>query len=478
MTKITLTLSLFMCAFWAGAQINSYCGTVEDENSIKFIDKFLNGEIQTKNIDGITWVPMTIHLVSPTDSKANFDEKNAMVAFCQLNEDFQDVNIQFYLSSFEYINSDNYYNHDFSAGIQMMNNNNVFGTANSYFVASAGGACGYFAPSGGAVALTFSCSGPASHTWAHEMGHYFSLPHTFRGWEGEDYEGGDIAPNSVNGTQVERVENVDNCDNQADRFCDTPADYLSFRWNCNNQDESPITQTDPDSIEFRSDGTYFMSYSNDGCMNRFSPLQMEAMVANLENTKPQQIDSEFVPTDLILENTFGTYPINSEIVTTNDVLLQWEEQGDAIGYYLEISTFSGFNFPKVETYVEETSFLFEDMKDTEEYYWRITPYNRNTFCSEAIEYDFVTNVVVANENTLNAKEFFLSPNPSSGAFYLMIDGTINGDIAIYNTHSQLVHSQQIKDQSKINLDLDLPAGIYILQIDENGLKMNKKFIVQ
>ncbi len=464
---------------WTFAQMPNFCGSSHDAESEKFLDAFFAGEFSTKNNDDILWVPMTIHLVSPTNGSTSYNEKDLGIALCQLNEDFINTNIQFYLSSIRYINNDTYFDHTFQQGFQMMNSNNVPGTANSYLVSSPAGNCGYFSPSGGAVALAYNCTGQFSHTWAHEMGHYFSLPHTFRGWEGEDYEAGDIAPNSVNGILVEKSEDKDNCDNQADRFCDTPVDYLSFRWNCTGDQESPVIQTDPDSIEFRSDGTYFMSYSNDACMDKFSSQQMDAMSANLENTKPQQIDHEYIPVELELDQIFGTFPINDEVVTDDDVLLEWEA-GDqnVIGYFVEVSKFIGFQFTDYEVFVTEPSFMAYDLQNNKTYYWRITPVSQQTFCNNTFEpYTFQTSFVTSNEEISKDQNITISPNPNQGRFILTSEEQINGNIRIFSTTNQMVYNGKASHLKSLDINLDVPSGLYILQIEQEGKKINKKFIV-
>ena len=461
------------------AQPSNFCATEHDEESEKFLDQFFNGELDLKTSNDIIWAPMTIHLVSPTDGpQPSFRELEAAIAFCQLNEDFQSTGIQFYLASFNYISNNIYYEHTFQQGAQMMNFNNVHGTINSYFVLDPAGACGYFTGSGRAVAMAFSCSGPNDHTWAHEIGHYLALPHTFRGWEGEEYKAGDIAPNAVNGVFVERYMDT-NCHNQADRFCDTPQDYLSVRWNCNNNLESNVLQTDPDSIEFRSDGSYFMSYANDNCMDKFSPLQEQAMILNLMSTKPEQIDQNYQIVELDLENITGTFPINDEIISDNSVLLQWDDEDqDVFGYFVEVSRFEGFNFFVQSGYTTDNSFMATDLLDDKDYFWRITPISRSSFCNEPIVNTFKTSFITSTEELSHNVSINISPNPNNGNFILSSEYNLSGNVNIYNLHSQLIFSQQVNQVNSFEMNLDVPPGIYILQTECKGNKINKKFVVQ
>mgnify|MGYP000043822657 FL=1 len=54
------------------------------------------------------------------------------------------------------------------------------------------------------------------------------------------------------------VEKVDgsNCEYAADGFCDTPPDYLAYRWTCNQSTGTSFgTMLDPNGESFKSDAT-------------------------------------------------------------------------------------------------------------------------------------------------------------------------------------------------------------------------------
>lgn len=455
------------------------CATPFDLESEKFLTKFFDGELNYKIVDDTIWVPMTSHLVYPEEGKPNFGEVDILRALCHLNENFSEVGIQFYHSSFEYIFNDDYYDHGFSDGIQMMNENNIFGTANSYFVLSPAGNCGYFAPSGGAVAMAFSCSGAFDDTWAHEMGHYFSLPHTFRGWEGEDYvNNGQKAPNFINNRKVELAEDDPDCLVSGDRFCDTPADYLSFRWTCNNNGLSSVLQLDPDSTAFRSDGSYFMSYANSSCMNRFSPLQMEAMVANLQNTKSSQIDEDYEWVDVNTNETIMVSPVQDEVVESSTTTLTWNETGNAKHYLVEVSRFPGFNFLNAREYTDILSVDISNLQPDKTYYWRITPFGDSDFCTEKTEVkSFTTAFLPVAVEASEADNFKLFPNPSNGALTIDWSSSDNFDVLFMNIYGQRVSSRlQVANGSRIVHDL--PSGIYLIEVTNKEKRTTKKIIVQ
>ncbi|MDX2133961.1 MAG: hypothetical protein SFV52_04220 [Saprospiraceae bacterium] len=104
-----------------------------------------------------------------------------------------------------------------------------------------------------------------SEVWSHEIGHYFTLPHTFIGWfSGTQYVN---SPVMING-----VENT--CYQTGDGFCDTPAD----REGCSNASCVPscLPDTDPLGETYSPDATLLMSYYA-GCRTRFSGEQKQSM---------------------------------------------------------------------------------------------------------------------------------------------------------------------------------------------------------
>ena len=232
MKKLLLAscLTLFTASFLFAQSDHpaGWCGTPAVKSDW-LTDFQRNPEIYSFTRGGTEYVPMTIHVVGDDDGNGYFAEPNILEAFCVLNEDFAQVNIQFYIAGeINYLNNSNWFEHNFNQGEQMMNINNVFGTANCYIVADPAGNCGYFTYQGDAVALAKGCLQPNDHTWAHEMGHFFYLPHTFFGWE---YLDGDpdysqpaplVIDGGWNDFEVEKVDGS-NCNTAADGFCDTPS---------------------------------------------------------------------------------------------------------------------------------------------------------------------------------------------------------------------------------------------------------------
>jgi hypothetical protein len=133
-------------------------------------------------------------------------------------------------------------------------------------------------------------------TLIHEVGHYLSLHHVFRG---VDYCGEDLGP----------------CDQTGDYVCDTPP--IKVSWSC----ENPICP--PGAYNYTPDN--HMDYYVDSCRHHFTEGQIERMHNMIPITRPGLVDND---SDVCVGDLDGDY-----IVGMNDLLLMlnnwtniyWEE---------------------------------------------------------------------------------------------------------------------------------------------------------
>ncbi len=105
----------------------------------------------------------------------------------------------------------------------------------------------------------------SSKTWAHELGHYFGLLHTFAGIQ---YVHDANTPVLINGVPH-------TCYQTGDGHCDTPADPRHCTFNGQCQLVLCPTALDPLGTPYNPDPTLLMSYYN--CRNRFSGEQKQRM---------------------------------------------------------------------------------------------------------------------------------------------------------------------------------------------------------
>lgn len=460
----------------------------------EWLKKYQSNPTVYPKSDEIIYVPITIHIVGTNTGGGFFDVPDVLEAFCTLNQDFEPTQIQFFIEGdINYISNSAYYDHpQFSTGIEMMQLNNVANTINCYIVVNPAGACGYSSYNNG-IALRKSCIQPEDHTWAHEIGHFLSLPHTFFGWE---YYDGDVnfyapAPETLDvGWDVLQVEKVDgsNCYEAADGFCDTPPDYISDRWSCDDLSLSTQKQLDPDSTEFVSDGTYFMSYAGDACMYRFSDEQIEAMRANLYDEKPNFLYNQTPSPTLSNDDFFVISPLNDEVVPFFDqVTLDWEPIDGATLYHIEITPNPEFTFV-LYSYVVDSDFLTtSDLKANRTYYWRVSPFNRQYTCTQYSDvYTFSTNDVTDIPIIEGLLNFSVMPNPVASGnsidIHFGLENAMDLNISLYSLTGQLMDTRLFRAQSgnnRMSWDRsDFPPGMYFIGLENGQGKHFEKIIIQ
>ena len=354
------------------------CATVMAEEQLNWLRHFRSNEAPSfKKSDETYYIPIQIHSVGTDEGVGYFTKKSSLQLMCDLNSYFANSgsNMQFFLHNNDilYIANSNYYEHSGGTGTQMMNNNNVNNVVNIYVVADPSGACGYFSYGGDAIALAKNCADAGASTLTHEIGHYFSLPHTFFGWE--YVEEGEELPISER-EKVIREGATKNCHTTADLFCDTDPDYAAYRWNCPFGDEPYV---DPDGVSFVPDGTLFMSYSL--CRGRFSQEQMDAMEANLLFQRSDLLNSTQELNFADIYTTTTQFPAAfSQNVPYQNAYFQWSPVDNVNFYNLHVYNFQGYN---VDILIEDNFYTLTDLEPDVTYYWEVIVYNDGNYCVPA-----------------------------------------------------------------------------------------------
>ncbi len=471
---------------------------------------------------GIMYLPLTIHIVGRTDSVGAVGYDAVLKSFCELNEDFSATGIQFFIEgSIRYIYETEFYSHDSvkAGGIRMLQYN-VANTINVYFVGNPAGNCGYNLPYGG-IAMGNGCI--FGHTFAHEMGHCLSMPHTFLGWEGGySWNGNPVqsfnspAPEmvTINYTDFKDtiylndtliidtvfVENVAragataNCSFAADGFCDTPSDYLAFRWLCSNTNSiSGQQQLDPDSVSFRSDGWYIMSYAYDECQVGFSQEQIDAMKAFVLTKKPNWLYNQSPMNDSVGLLT-KLAPLDAAIISDQNPRFEWNATTGATHYFLEI-----YKEPYAANQILERVLLTDTFYQTNRvfsprpaifpYAWRVYPFNYGNTCAGYSPVTYFNTVLSAAVE--QAPELILNwdiyPNYTSAgnSFKIRISDILPqlATLNIYSATGQIIWSEHLSLDSVQELEFAVPAnwasGLYFVELGtENGLRSVKKLILK
>ncbi len=475
------------------------CGVVQyDDVLIKSRMLRNRSDINLPNIRNTVYIPTTIHLIGNSNGSGTISESIAVGMLCKLNEDFADQNIFFYLNgNVRYIYDDYIHSDSYDWGVmnamesqKVPNSLNIFVNGNvSESVA------GYYSPSYDFLWMGNSYANKTSTTITHEAGHFFSLPHTFFGWEGSNalslYGSSPVSP-TINGFPVELFART-NCLTAGDGFCDTDADYLSFRFNC------PYNTglKDPDGDPIDPDPSFYMSYSSDNCMNRFSQEQKNAILADI--TSRNWLNFSGPPNTNVIDASFVTAlePIDaSQITPSAFVRFEWDTTGVGSAthwvFTLErtvlgnsVQTVHNSTIGGNQNFINIPATKFLSNRD---YRWSVMPYSSGYTCADPSSFfTFRTGLV----SSLKEDETFyinveVLPNPIKNKIaQLRISSDYNSEVLlrIYSVEGKLcLKDNTIQLESGVvnyQIDLnDLATGIYILQIiSDDGIK-TEKFVLE
>lgn len=473
-----LIWGILFCLSWPGTATGQWanshllCGT--RDGKVEWLKKYQQNPEAYPKSDDTLFVPLTIHVVGTNGGGGYFSMDNVLRSVCRLNEDFSESGIQFYISGeIDSIANSTYNNHNFQTGSEMMSLYHVENTVNCYIPNSPGeGLCGYSDYNLG-ITIAKACLGPGDHTFAHEMGHFLSLPHPFWGWEGFSHDYAEPAPVQINDAIVERVDGQ-YCDIAGDGFCDTPPDYLNYRWPCNGQGSSTLIQTDPTGAIFQSDGTLIMSYSYDNCSGRFSSQQQAAMRANILTEK-----ADFLNNDLPL------YPLSAEPLVVispeigslqeeyKNVTFTWGAIPNAVTYFMEVSPIPSLNTVQYRYTLTDTTVTTHNLIKNKNYYWRVRAYNNwHTCVLTSGIFTFQTGSLTAVRDISSLTEFSVQPNPAAAGQNIVVSlasgQPFDGTMEVLTPSGRQVHAENWQlpagRHHKALPSDDWQAGLYFIRL--------------
>jgi hypothetical protein len=498
--KFTLRSLIFTIIFFLGfsnvqSQITNPdgCGTVGMTEWFKWYVQNRDMLQAAEGGSDTNWlyVPVTLHLLGTDAGTGYFNTSLAIAAMNNMNQQYIPARIRFYLvpgDPFRYINNSAWYSHDWQDGADMIFANKIPNRLNAFVVQDPAGNCGYSWHD--AIVLGKGCSSSTNTTWAHEAGHHFSLPHPFLGWEGESHDYNQPAPAAINGHDVEKTDGS-NCQFAGDYFCDTPPDYLNYRWQCNSDGESTVLEHDPDGVSFRSDASLIMGYAYDACASRFSDEQIMAMRNNLnfdhneylQLSAPLQEISDATPVELIS-------PIDTAFVQYNNFTLTWNPVPDASLYTVEVGLSEEMQ-PRLiwkTTYNSTTLSITQGIPNNKLVYWRVYPYSEWDLSKQLAEPQlgvFTTKNLLSTNELENVLQAELTPNPVlSGlpaSLSLNTESAMDAQLTVSETSGRVCVSQQIKlEAGENNLHIPtekLPAGLYIVTVQNELGSLTKRLAI-
>jgi hypothetical protein len=531
MRKILSCLLLIVCfayplsIFAQVARPKHFCGLSHDHQEILYKNMMelrarYGDIIQTRG--AVSYVPMVLHLVANSSGVGRVSEPRLLDFINGLNATYarNGIELQFYIKYLNYINNTDLFEKPKTFdGISVANNNKRSDAMNIYFCGTIGDGTiqggtelgVYFPTSDWIYVLNNEVNNGATPTIEHEIGHFFSLPHTFRGFDEEPFTASvarPCAPRTMNFRgDVITTENAArtgtdaNCSTAGDGFCDTPADYnLGFNWStCNYTGVAK----DPTCVAVDPDEKNLMGYFPTSCTVNFSPMQKNAMMNDYMNSSRRQYirNGNRIPslTEMTEANLISPAH-NSAVSSFTPINLDWSDVAGVTGgnfkesgYILEISTvisFLGNNVriltPNSNVTLNSTNTPSGFLKASTRYYWRVRAYGTYRTGGSFSNYNsFVTGTANAVNEIQGIKDFTVSPNPTAAARQLSIALTtekpISSVVKIYNVAGQvLINEIKRFDTGFSNQMLDIQGlnkGVYILTIEaENGI-LNKKVVV-
>ena len=458
----------------------------------------------------ITYLPLSIHNVSGDASGTGKTPEATILAFlCGLNAFYADQNIQFYIhnSIINRVNTYIYNNAGSNTSANYMVSYKVAGTINLYLSASINNAgSSWYSPQGDYIMLQKNMLTAAAKTESHEIGHFFTLNHTFYGWEGIDAEAdysGQNVPNNIGSgwsaftpEKVPRSGSQSNCNQAADGFCDTEADYYSARTNC---PYNP-TMKDPNGYSLDPDESNIMSYASDNCVTQFSTEQKTAIAVDI--AARNWVNSSPNGTADVTGLTTPVSPLAGALlgpITNSTVRIEWDPVPNATMYYLEV--FGTYFFGAVNT----STVIFKgvvyggnafynlpttDLVSGAKYGWRIKAFNATSTCAGYSPYYLfeASGAVTTSVEDLPIEkqmQFEVKENPVSSSFipfsvYAATD--VIGSIRLYSMEGKEVVSftkQEFKQgQSIIQLPTDnLTNGVYVAVLSTSRGTLQQKVVI-
>jgi hypothetical protein len=487
---------LFVFTSLSAQTAPTICGnTVEDQKLIqpRLIENLnaIASQTHVADRDNIQYVPIHFHLVGDATGAGKLLERKVLDQLCDMDDAYSPMNIRFYLKPhptyglFDYsINNDNVYNNQTNTFLMSAHRNTS--ALNVYIVQTPansnnqpGIVLAYYSPQNDwIVARKTEIHGSKNQTLPHETGHYFSLMHTFFGWESGTFDNTfatwPVAPVSNDGIPTE-YQDEHNCTVAADMICDTPPDY-NFGFAQGNCATYTGGAEDPAGVLVHPQENNFMSYFS-GCLSyQFTAMQQAAILADRAASHRNYLNNTYTPAalDITTPTDMLTAPAAGSVTASYDqVNFEWNAVTGATYYLLEIDISNGFNSPLVVDYITTaTSKLITNLAANKNYYWRVRPFNEYVTCATPSSYhQFKTGAVSATTNLTDVTAWQVSPNPVSAGESVHVavkaDENFDATVCIFNTAGQLLFSQA---------SVSFPAGESVFELPTGNLANGLYFV--
>jgi hypothetical protein len=466
----------------------------------------------------IQYVPIFFHLTGDANGNGKHKVSDVLNQICDLNDAYAPMEMRFYLKPhptyglFDYSinNQDIYTAQSTQSSIFQMNLKRHNSALNVFTVGTCKGdpsvLAYYSTPDDWIVSRNNQINGNGNGTLAHEIGHYFSLRHTFYGWEldGQDvneprcFDPADpgwpiaplIAPYHPDGANIPtEYQNGSNGTTAADMIADTPPDY-NFGYCATTCSPYTGIAKDPSAVQVDPMENNFMGYFI-GCSTYvFTPIQQSVVLADLASPARNYLDNNFTPlaTNIDTPTDLLTSPADNITVPYYDeVSLEWQSVAGANNYLLEIDISTFFNTVNYQSFViQGTSKLITNLQSNRTYYWRVRPFNEYVTCAAARQLKFKTSLVSAVAEIPEIGSIKVAPNPVNAgeqpSLLLQVSTGFEANIRIVDAVGRVVWSQAGQTFPAGEMVYDLPVaglseGLYFITLESGSGRTVRKMMV-
>ncbi|MBK9256433.1 MAG: T9SS type A sorting domain-containing protein [Saprospiraceae bacterium] len=444
------------------------------------------------------YVPVKFHLTANNEGIGRIEWNHVLNQLCILNRDFESSNMVFYIyQGFNFLDLTNAYENPGTSTNLLTSRKdnkalNIFITENADpGNVSLGTVLGYYSPQGDYVVTRKLELVNKTNTLSHEIGHFFSLRHTFFGWEGVPYNKSihgekvtfNFVPNGIPGVPVE-VMGSSNCDIAADMICDTPPDY-NFGTSASNCTftTTVFDKNDERVIPMKENQ---MGYFSNCDTFKFTPLQSARMLNNFNSGTRTYLRSNYVPKqDTIVGIPQILTPTAGQVFTVfDDISLSWTPIEHATHYLVEIRG-SGQYYPFITT---NTNIKVTSLRKSQFYSWSVRPFNETYTCAPARTSTFRTGAgTVSTEELDHITAFNVYPNPANSSDLLTLevlsDKVTEGSFIVSGLdgkeHLQMTNQKIVNGSNLFSVSLNgLSYGVYMIRFQSKEGISVRRFVVQ
>ncbi|MFM2225274.1 MAG: hypothetical protein RJA07_1476 [Bacteroidota bacterium] len=473
----------------------SRCNTELSKTQADWLDAYQRNDglpQYRKKKNTTIYIPIKAHIVGNDDHTGYYPLQKLFDDICDLNMRFtrDSINFHFFLyQDIDYINNTLFYNdasetNPMADSIMQSSKHFTLNAINIFFVNGSPGLCGYYSPTRDVVVLIGACGGKNSTVLTHDIGHYFSLPHTFQNIQVYDSScwnqpsAGYIVPQTL-----EKMDGS-NCHAVADKFCDTPPDYNIDRVSCIS---NHCRYKDPNGVPLNTDSSLYMSNFDDICLSKFSKEQIAAMQASLD-TFHFNWHLNLPQNSTQINDTIGLITPNGETLPADFINFKWHSVAGATKYCVAVYK-QGNNtnqvWSKITSDTTANIYANDNLKESVFYKWLVVAFNPAATCSSFYTntHSFITSKALSTNDLSNNSYIKIFPNPASNYFLVnfVAENNAGYNLSVMDLNGKILLNKSIHSTigSEVVETSNWASGEYFVQLrnaDNKILKTEKVMV--